>query len=51
MARGACNRSLTIESDDDTKKLSITGKGLTTDHLKFVSKNESKYNSSSEILE
>ncbi|CBY43579.1 unnamed protein product, partial [Oikopleura dioica] len=34
MARGACNRSLTIESDDDTKKLSITGKGLTTDHLK-----------------
>lgn len=34
MARGACNRSLAMESDDDTKKLSITGKGLTTDHLK-----------------
>ena len=34
MARGACNRSLNDESENDTKKLSITGKGLTTDHLK-----------------
>jgi len=37
MARGACNRSLAMESDMDTKKLSITGKGLTTDHLKYLS--------------